>query len=44
MVYEWINDKETVHCLYGMIFLFLDNDALVSIKRHLLESGSLRWW
>ncbi|CAB4007300.1 centromere I isoform X1, partial [Paramuricea clavata] len=38
MVYEWINDKEKVHCLYGMIFLFLDNDALCPYICHLLYS------
>ena len=36
MVYEWVNDKETVHGLYGMVFLFLDNDALCPFICHLL--------
>ncbi|XP_028413314.1 centromere protein I-like [Dendronephthya gigantea] len=36
MAYEWINDKETVHCLYGMLFLFLDNEALCPYICHFL--------
>ena len=29
LVYDLIDDKDTVHSLYGILFPFLDNDALV---------------